>query len=689
MTDSLQPRFGLGTFLALALALPTQPARDPAEAREEVKSEFVVERGLPALEPDCKAADIFGGSDIERSAYCALRVRNFASVRTLATRALKRDRASFRALYLLGAAQHRGEGNLPKSLRLLERAEKALTVAYGPVLEEGDPLRPIAYRILFELMDVHGEMDHHEERIAYADAITERLSIDHRASKAWPLMKLGRFKEARAVVEEALASDDQWNRSVARTSRCAIESELRNRMAAYEACREAAEPARQRSRGGAVELTNAGAAAEEVLKFGEAERLYLEAAERAPETSVNPWGRLVHLYLAEGRFSEALGAWREMQAYRARRQHAYLDQQDESEAQLAGAAVMIIAGRVDLAEPITRRIVGRPDRQGTSSAASEQNEAGAALVARVARRVKARRLEEEAAIAPFFDAIQLRTRAARLRFDAWMVARRAARILAKPERLITTLRPEVPGSLELPGWLDAEVISLVGPGVSAVALEQSRADETLPEALTAPVFDAYQAEIAWLRGEYETAYARGRSAMENAGKGLTLVGARGGAWAADAAGRLGRSEAARALYRGVLDRDPEVLRRLDLALPVRFEVAGSALARSAAQLLRGSPAFNDVGWGFRLVVDDGGARLLGLDGSELANVRADAAAPDPDEEGGTELTPERQLASEIQSRILSPLLDITQVDVRSLDGGLGRGVRARDQIELPPGSVGR
>ncbi|MEO1231964.1 MAG: hypothetical protein AAFZ18_23995 [Myxococcota bacterium] len=654
----------------------SERAAEPPRERSPVTASEA-RRGLPEVRGDCEQAELFGGTDIERSAFCALRKDEFVSARSLARAAVEAEAESFRAHYLLGAVQHRGEGNLPKALRHLDRAENLFAKAHGRSFGEDDPLRLLAYRILYELMDVHGEMDHHEARIRYAEAITKDLDIDHRASTAWPLMKLGRFEDARKVVLEALEADDRWSKAVALTSRCAIESEMRRREAAYEACRAAAEPSLQRGRGGSVELTNAGAASEEFFRFDEAERLYREAARRPPETSVNPWGRLVHLYLAEGRFAEALSAWREMRAYRARRPHAYLDQQDEAEARLVGAALMLVAGRPDLAEPVTRTIVERPDRQGTSSAASDQNEAGAALVARVARRARARRLEMEAAVSSWWQAAKLRAEAAQLRVEAWLVGRRALETLANPERLVTTLRPEVPGSLELPSWLDAEVIGLVGPGVAEVALERARSEETLPEGQAGVVFDAYAAEIAWWRGDYSEAESLAAAVLDRAPRGLTLVTTRAAAFGADAARRRGQYDAARSLFRAVVERDPAVLTRLGLALPVTFEAAKDTIAVEAVERLQNSPAFIEVPWGLILRVEPLGGSIRAADGSVLLEVPL-VDADDDDEVRD----PVKQLAQCIQQGVFGPLLDVTQVDVRSLEGGSGRGVSASDALDM-------
>lgn len=624
--------------------------------------------GFPEIDGSCPGAELFGGTEIERAAYCAFRGREMVSLRTLARQAAEADPEGFRPQFLLGVAQHRGEGNLPKSLHHLELAENIFTAENGRNLDEGHPLRIVGYQILAELMDVHGEMDHHEARIAYAEEISQRLGIEHLASTAWPLMKLGRFDEAREVAEAALGSDDEWSRNVARTSLCAIESEQRHREAAYAACKLAAEPAEDRSRGGAVELTNAGAASEETMRFSEAEKYYLEASRRAPETSVNPWGRLTHLYLSQGRFSEAINGLLEMEKYRAARPRAYLDQQDEAEATLIKAALMLVAGWPDLAEELTRGIVDRPDRQGTSSASAEQSQAGAALFARAVYRAHARLLEEEASVAPFWEGLELWAQAQRLRLSGWLIGRQATEALAKPERLITTLRPEVPGSLELPSWLDAEVIDLVGPGVAQVALDQAQAEESLDAAQTEPVFAAYAAEIRWRAGDDAEALTWAQRAMDAEVRGFTLVAARAAAIAGDAARSLGKPETARAAFRRALDRDPSVFRVLDISLPVRLSGEGP-VGRAAAKLLDDSPAFSVVGWGLPLVVGDAQSRLMGVDGSTLVTMDTGDARPP------------REVASEVHRQLFAPVLDMAQVSADSLDGRVGNQLRANEVFE--------
>jgi tetratricopeptide (TPR) repeat protein len=631
--------------------------------------------GMPALEL-CAEAEAFGGTDLEKAALCYYRSESYASSRKLADRAFRLDPSSFRAHYLLGVSHHQGEGNLPKALFHLETAEKLLIERHG---ERPPPESSVASpyaKILLHLVYVHGEMDHHVEKIHYVDALSERLGLDYSPLKSWPLLKLGRFEEARAIARQAASNPDAWYRAVGATALCAVESEIRDRSAAYAACKAAAEPILESPWDGSIELSNAGAASEEMFAFDEAERYFLEATTRQPEGSVNPWGRLVRLYVRQGRLAEAVSAWRKMRAYRKSRPASYLDQQDQSEAEMIGASVLIVAGLEKEALPITARTVARPDRQGTSSANVEQNLAGSAIMDAVVRRAVARRLEEEASSAETWDALKLHVRAIQARIEAWAHERIAAEVLADPERLITSLRPECPGSVEVPAWLDGEVVRIVGPGVALAGLAEARKAETLPPALADQIFVALEAEAHLLDGDDARALTEAGEALRLLPTYEVMLRGRAAAIAAEAARREGRLDDSLAYLRLVLATDPGAIRRMGLELPVRVAGTseGPAIDR-ALELLGDSPLFDVGESGFLLAVGLEEAILTEPDGSEIMRVRIPAGRQEDD------AAVARRIVRAIHGELLVPSVDITQADIRSLDGSLGGGGRASDRAK--------
>ena len=670
----LQKIFGqiaLATILVFAFTQETFGKSDELE-------EF------PEVDLRCAFADRFGGTKFEVGSFCSLQDNAFVSARTLAAKAVKENSKSFRAYYLLGASVHFGDGNLPKALHTLEKSRELLEKIHKSAIDEDHKDYFAAFSLFQELMEVHGEMDHYAERIEYADLIEERFSMDMQASKAWPLMKLGRFDEARVVAKAGIRSDDLWAQKVASTSLCAIESELRKRYEAYAACMAAAKPYRKTNRNGAVELTNAGAAAEEILRFDEAERLYLEAALRPMSSSANPWGRLAYLYLGQARYAEALEAWKRMQEARAARSMVHLNQQDQSEADLIGATLLLIVGRSEQADSVVSRVVERPDRQGTTSAHSDQIRAGNQIVARIIYLDEAHLYEEQAAVeSSFYQAMRLRSRAAWKRMQAWYVGRQAAKVLSQKERLVTTLRPRVPGALEIQPWMAPEIVGLVGAGVANQALVYARKEEILPYSQAEVVFKAHETDIAYLQGDYAHAREAAKLVLSKGTKAFDLLIARACALGAVSSWRLGDLGSATKLYQAALSRDPLILRRLGLSLPVELVGVGSD-AKNAVHKLTRFPRFELSDRGFILKVSSTNASLRARDGSVVLSVVFDTQKWNESKLDNATL-----IAQEIQSNLFSPLVDFTQKDLHTLEGSVGSGVRGKDvldQILKPDGS---
>ncbi len=623
-----------------------------------------------------------GAGDLERAAFDAIRQDKLVRARELGDQILDQDSSSYLGHCVLGVAQHRGEGNLAIALYHLKRCRELFETRFGTMPGDEEPWFWHGL-VLDELAMVSGEMGRHQDKIDYLEQREILYQPSYPAEKGWPLMRLRRYPEARLAAAEGLLMMDRPGQvSTAKTALCAIEAELHDREASYRACLEAMEFDRQTRSGGPAVYTNAAEAALSMLEMDEAERYILEGTRRFVTGSVaNPWMDLALLYISQGRASEALDALRRMRRWR-NSQPPYMGEQNKAETEMTAAVFLIVAGMGPEATKITARAMDRPDRTGFTSSESEQMEAAAALLDSLAQRLAAALAAEEASWSSPLDALKARLQMAGFSFRAWSSGRKAASLLAHERILEATLRPYLAGSVEVPHWVEPDLCALLGAGLVEAALTRARSKETL--AAAEGYFTAFESEIARLRSQHRDALAAAERALEILPGSEVLLRARVAAVGADAARRLRATSRSLELFDLALQLDPGTLRRLDLALPVRFQWNGGELAKRAAKLLRRSPRFRATEGGFPLRVEDSGesanACLFGINDERLVCVEVSPRA------GEDIVDRARRLAAELHRRAFAPKVDLTQSDLQSLDGsptaGGGRSAeRMRDILD--------
>lgn len=648
----------VGRCALLALALTTVLGLPSARAQEIDLG--LIEAPRPALGDDPRASEAF---------RLIAREHRYVRARELAEEILRDDPTSFAGLCVLGMVLHRAEGNLPVALFHLKAARKSFETRYGAT-PGGDAPWYWHALILGELSFVAGEMGRHEEKLAYLEARDSIYEPRWPADRGWPLMRLRRYEEARMAIAEGLMLDDQpEQQATAKTALCAVEAELQHRERSYEACLDAAADDRPWSESGPTTFTNAAEAALGMLRMEEAEQLIQEGTERFSTGTVsNPWLNLTLLYLSQGRSAEALGTVREMFAWR-NRQPAYIDEQNRADTETTSAIFLLVAGRPIEAARITARALERPDRTGFTSAESEQMEAASALLDHLVNRVAAELKAEEAASLPWWKGFRARFDAARYRWRAWSSGRRCAAMIADERVLLATIRPYLAGSIESPEWIEPELVAILGPGVMKAALEKARAQETLPGA--EGYFWAFEAEAALYQGHEEVALRHAERALATLPAGEHMLQARVWGLTGKAALDAGQNEKAFEAFDRAMQLDPGVIRRLGIALPATFAAAGGTAAEKALDYLRSSPRFEPAGGGFRVQVevagDGGSACLYGPQQARLGCAQLTARGGESAEDLAS------RLALAFHTDVFAPRLDLTQADLRSLDGSPAAG----------------
>ncbi len=627
---------------------------------------------IPDADPAPEALDdLFGvladpipgfGADAEAlRALAALQDGRPVEARELAEARLAADPRDYPAHCVLAAIQGHIEGNLARSLHHYERCRTLFEERH----ERPDESEPwIWHRMALEgLVQVATDMRRYDEALDHIDAWERDYGGERRYPRGWVLANMGRLAEARALAQAVLDSEeDPQQRATAFQILCVAAAEVRDTEGSYAACKRAAELTD--SDADPVHLTNAAEAAEGVLRMDEAERWLVEATGRdLPGSLAAPWGELAHLYLYEGRLSEAVEAAREARAA-SRRRRAYENAQTRAWHDLVTASVLLVAGHADEAARLTARAATQPDRLGRVSSDSGEVGAAVALLDGLASRTAAAERLERASWSSFRPALSALGEALWLRVRAWLSERRAVSLYADASVLSSRLQPHAPGFIELAEWIELELPAVVGPGVLAAALAEARARGLVDDAHG--YAQAYEAEIARLRGRDAAALAAAEAALARLPAWEALLRARVAATGAAAALAGGDEARALALFDVVFQLDPGTLRRMELALPARIDSSPDAVAAATARLLRRSPRLRESPRGFRVEVSasGGGARAC-LAGA--AGVVLGCAEVEP-EQGEAPLATARRLAAAFHRRVFAPRIDLSQADLRALDG---------------------
>jgi tetratricopeptide (TPR) repeat protein len=579
---------------------------------------------------------------------------------------------SYVAHLVLGMAQHYGEANFPKALFHETHALRLFEAREGVQPTPSQPWRWHA-RILVGLTHAHGDLEHYDEQLGLMYRYNELYTPQLKAELAWPLMKKRQFDEARLAAEDGLATGDPYQIERAKNALCAIEFEAGDDAKSYEVCADAVEYGSSHfGTATAVDLGNYAEAARSVFRFDEAERLLTEASKSGLSWYGNPWLELADLYMRAGRFAEALSALREVPRHRASRP-AHVRDSDRNEARRSLAAFLLLMGRPDEALRITDKAAVLPDRRAHNSRDPQQDRSIVALLDRQARLTLAEMTVERATAKPFYLRWWARGEALWLRFEAWMSARQVARFLDDEARLVGTFAIGTARSAVMPPWLLGELIGALGPGVVRAAIAEVAKED--PRRGATAYYGAVLAEVSLAQRDYEQATEHAQQALKGLQPGDALLRQR---VVAVLANSLSDPRETTALYEEVLAADPGLFRRLGWALPVEVQSSNTEIDRALAKAVMRSPRFERSSNGLRIQVDGAQICLFGRTGTAWGCSKAELK----EDETGDRYA--QRIVDSFHDEIFSPRVDLSRIDINSLDGSNRVTRNPLDMLLAPP-----
>lgn len=660
-------RLSLSLCSLCLLALMTMPAR--------------AQDGLDALDLPGTATVCFGMLGItEQKALqiCdALALKENVKARELAQRWIADQPQSAAAQFALAEVLVNVEGNLARALFHLNRAEELTNYSsMGRAMASGNA--EWHFLTLSQLSYVNQLMGNQEASLLYLDKMEDIYGQEMESYRGWPLIKMQRWDEARASADSVLAtSNDPRERSRAWNTLCAVELASLRPAESLEACDKSmneddALASDDDGRVDTVYLMNAAEVALSMLRAQDAEN-YLTRATRFlnPDSVGDPWISLLYLYMNQSRFDQARSALDGLLVWRDQ-QEPIVGVMNRAEHYLVSATFLMLAGYPEDAATLSATALNQPDRTGSFSADEAQKDSIAALINHIANRTAYEKKLEEASWLDFPGSLNARIDALGFWFKSWRSGRHAASLFADPQTLMNRLRPYAPLDVHIPEWVEPDLVALLGEGVIASILEQTREGGAF--SLNEGYYFAYRAEVNALKGQDAALLENAERALQLLPTEEVMLKARLSARVADAQWRLGNIEVALNNYEVALKSDPSLLRRLGLALPVRITGVDGAFERQVIEYLADSPRFR---------VDPNGLDLEVFPQNELTiclSTRAGvplSCVQMGEFDATMLLTPEQQLVQEFHAKAFGLGYDISQSQRMRL---LGSSVILSSQI---------
>ena len=597
---------------------------------------------------------------------------NMIAWRKYAESLLEKDPSSPLGNAVLGEVFYRAEGDLPRARHLFERASR-FAMARG----RNDNRSLLLYvSIQMEFSQLLGEMDAYEDKIELVDRLSKLPGFDFfQIDKAWPLMKLDREEEARQVIARAFASNNPSARAMAWNSLGALEAEMGNYQAAYNAFESLIREDEERK--GSSDPTiyrNLGETALNLGRYDEAERWFIKASQ-APfndQVYTNPYCDLTNLYISEAKFAEAVSSLQKAFEW-SRALRPFLYQQFTAENLQTTGELLMEMGYIPEAVRKLERLVNRPDRQGGSSVDVDQAEAGNLLTWYTALKAQREWLREHSSWSKGWAWWRLKWELVQTQFQLWQSASRLRALMTENHRIAASFRPYSAQGITASENYRPLLIPILGTGTCAAALESLTRVPYANFPVEEPFLLVNKAEISYQNGDYKVALQNYLKAIEILPKAAALERSVAQARAAQLHDYYGELPQACRLFAQLLRSTPTALRHMEVEIPIVCQSDNSPASSKVIDMLDDSPRFKVERQGLPVRIYLRGntycADVMDLQGGIISTSQVKL--------GQDNFESASRLAAEIHNQTLATKIDLGSLSLDSLDGATTSGSTAR------------
>lgn len=618
----------------------------------------------------------------------------WVETRKIAESMLAADRKDYCGLYLMAQVYFHAEGSLPRALHYIEQARHEIESSWGKTVPSHGPWRIHSQVVITQILLLQ-QMERYQQALDEVHLYNRNYRPPLLSMEGWPLLKLGRVEEARNKMKFALERCDpnDWDeKSAVLNSMGNIEFETGHLPEAYDCFMQMVEhyestPAQPNFEPDPVYWGNAGESARDMLQFDQAEKLYLGATQHFSGTTYSdPWKVLGELYLAQARYPEAVQALKQMQLWRLSNT-PQVAQNKWADCHLTAGIGLFSLGYDHESLQVMERLVNRPDRNSGISTKASLIEGRAQYVYALVLGNVIERVREERSWSNWRDWPALTWQIVGLEQKQALARSQAANLLSCGTGLVGLVQPYGNLSLDHP-WMAPAAWTFFGSGPVNAAVDQrlklvDKAQQANPSALAlkyhfepkreVPFLQATQVESLRAQGSLGQAEKLAKQCLDGLPPKELALRRRVLANLAAIKEIDGKTDESLRLFQQLMESDPTLLRQLHLALPIQFSASGD-LAQQAAARLAYSPRFVIRAQAFKAQLQSQGsditAVLLGPDGTVLKTIRSSVSSKNAGERPSADQVA-MDFCREFHQEIFSPVVDLSQSDIYSIDGSTG------------------